>query len=88
MVSLFASVIAIGLSVFSETSVSYLILAFGVVAIIGTCCTYVKSVNLRKTNSKLMEIYRKMLMCFETVEEMAKEQRNRTDEEARDRASF
>jgi len=75
LMSLFVSVVAVGLSVFGEEKFSLLFVIFGIIAIIGTCCMYIKSVNLRTSNSALMEMYRKMLMCFETVEEMADERK-------------
>lgn len=73
--SLFISVMALGASAFGRANYSFYCLLFGVITTIGGCCSYVNSVRIRVSNSKLAEVYRQMLMCFDTVEEMARENR-------------
>lgn len=73
--SLFISVMALGASAFGVANYLFYYLLFGVIAVVGACYSYVHSVNTRTLNSKQVEKYRQMLMCFETVEEMARETR-------------
>ena len=47
-------------------------LSFGIIAIIGTCILYCKSIRIKQVHKKIKEMYRNMLMCFETLEAAVK----------------
>lgn len=73
LISLFISVMAMCISIFGTERFSIPFIAFGIFAIIGTCQTYLKSAKLKDANCKIKEMYRTMIMCFETLEEAVKE---------------
>ena len=73
LLSLFASVMALGAAIFGIDVLRGVPVMFGVVAIAGACISYIGAVNLRNNNSALIERYRNMLMCFETIKNMAVE---------------
>lgn len=73
LLSLFTSILALTASIFNSKVFVPAFLAFGICGVVGACMIYVISVKHRQNNSKLKEIYRKSTMCFETIEELARE---------------